>query len=305
MKGIPPQISSRSKWIRERGAVVAFIREAIPLYRNFEMNTIFGPKMPVMAAMVFFMTVFSSSTRAEKDNAFGFKEVREGALIGILYDFKQTPAREPIEMNLRKYYATIENFMNSGWDEGELRDFYRSTKAIYATQIFISMRRDSEAPAAFGVQKHVRPAYWMAHYKGQVIPPKPGTYRFVASADGFMAIAVNNKTIYSRHLSRRDLIKEVGPEEIKGRAANGRLRYSLPFDSDGITPIDLDVIIAEAGGMMNAFLLYKRDGESYLTMPDGFLLYPVFQLGDMAIPTGEVSQMPKAAEPKEWWKAVP
>lgn len=239
------------------------------------------------------------------DQAFGKAEAKEGALIGILYDFKQTQARDPIEMNWPKYYASIDQFIKSGWDEAELSEFYRTTRAIYATQIFISMRRDSDAPAAFGVQEQVRPAYWMAHYKGQVIPPKAGTYRFVASADGFMAIAVNSKTIYCRHLSQRNLLTEVGPEEGKGSAANGRLRYSLPFESDGVTPIDLDVIIGEAGGMMNAFLLYQRDGESYAKRSDGNLLYPVFQLTEMAIPTGEASKMPPVATPSELWRAVP
>lgn len=249
--------------------------------------------------------LFLASPIRADDKAFGSAEIQESSLIGILYDFKQTQDKEPIEMDLRKYYSAIDRFMTRGWDEGELSEFYRTTRAIYATQIFVSMRSDSDAPAAFGVQEHVRPAYWMAHYKGQVLPPKAGTYRFVASADGFMAIAVNNQTIYSRHLNQRNLLTEVGPEEGKGPAANGRLRYSLPFESDGATPIDLDVIIAEAGGNMNAFLLYKRDGESYAKRSDGNLLYPVVQFKELSIPTGDASKMPQVAEPSELWRAIP
>jgi hypothetical protein len=208
-------------------------------------------------------------------------------------------------MNLRKYYSAIDQFMKNGWDEADLSEFDRTTRAIYATQIFISMRRDSEAPAAFGVQEYVRPAYWMAPDKGPVVPLKAGNYRLVASADGFMAIALHGKIVFFRHLNQRNLPTEVGLEEGKGSAANGRSRYSLPFESDGVTPIDLDMISAEAGGMMNAFLLCQRDGESYANRSNGNLLYPAFQPTERAIPTGEASKMPPAAKLWELWRAVP
>ena len=76
-----------------------------------------------------------------------------------------------------------------------LNRYYRFSKPLYTTQIFIPDMNANEGPKAFGAEKLVKPSRWVIHYKGQVSAPEPGTYRFWGIADDVMAAAVNGKTV--------------------------------------------------------------------------------------------------------------
>lgn len=236
---------------------------------------------------------------------FGSSKHQDNALIGILYDLKQNQKLQPSPMDIRQFYRKIEAFINRGYDESALAGFFRSARALYTTEIFISKRSAQFGPKAFGVEKYVKPTYWLAHYKGQVIPPRPGTYEFVSAADGFVAIAVNGQNILIKHDSDKDqYLKQLGGR-MGAKAADGRLRRSLPFESDGKTPIDLDILLAEAGGEFNAFVLYRREGETYPVDKDGQEILPVFQLAPHLIPETAPNTAPRFSLAKEYWEAVP
>lgn len=242
---------------------------------------------------------------AAQTNEFGSAEYSREALIGILYDLKQNQKRESVPMNIGLYYKVIEQFTSNGWDENILNRYFRAARALYTTEIFITHRPAAAGPAAFGVENLVRPSYWVAHYKGQVIPPKPGTYEFVASADGFIAVAVDGKTILIKHASNSEKYQTQLGGPLAGIAGGSRLRHSLPFVSDGKTPIDLDLILAEAGGQCNAFLLYCREGDAYPKDATGGDVYPVFQLGPHEIPKLGPDKAPAFEQRGEYWKPVP
>jgi len=238
----------------------------------------------------------SPQLSAQSTQDFGSQEYNDSALIGMLYDFKQSQQRDKLPMDYKKYYSVIESFIKSDYDESMLNKYFRATKALYTTQIFIPHRSSNDAPKAFGLEKLVDPKYWIIHYKGQVIPPQPGEYRFAASADGFIIIAVNNKTLLIKHNSNDDTYLKQFGGEWSYNAAKSRLRYSFPFSSDGQTPLDLDVLIGDAGGEFNAFLLYSKT-EKIPTKP-----LPVFQLMSAGIPKGLA---PKAKIASEHWKCIP
>jgi len=249
-----------------------------------------------MAALCVGWLAFTAPLPAQEKSDFGSAEFNDAALIGILYDFKQTQQREKVPMNAKRYYALIEDFINSGYDESMLNKYFRATRALYTTQIFIPHRSAKEGPKAFGVEKIVKPSYWLMHYKGQVLPPEPGEYEFVATADGFIALAVNGKTLLVKHNTNNDkYIKQFGGK-MGPRGVNSDLRYSMPFTSDGKTPLDLDVLLAEAGGEFNAFLYVVRKGDE----AEGPLT--VFQLAPGEIPSGKT---PPYATAKAYWQAVP
>lgn len=255
----------------------------------------------VLAGLVAFLPLNLPGQTSE----FGRSEHQGNALIGILYDLKQNQKRQPCPMNISKFYKNIETFINRGYDESVLDDFFRSARALYTTQIFISDRPAKFGPEAFGVEKYVKPTYWLAHYKGQVIPPRPGTYEFVSAADGFVGIAVNGKNILIKHDSNKNqYLKQLGGA-MGGKAAKGVLRRSLPFESDGKTPIDLDILLAEAGGEFNAFVLYRREGETYPRDEAGREILPVFQLEPHLIPEAPSDKAPRFSPSREYWRAVP
>jgi hypothetical protein len=240
--------------------------------------------------------VNSMPLHAQSESDFGSMEYSRTALIGMLYDFKQTQQREHIPMDYKKYYAEIERFIKSDYDESMLRKYYRATNALYATQIFLPHRLAGDAPKAFGVEKIVKPKYWLIHYKGQVISPQAGEYQFAATADGFIILAVNGKTLLIKHNSNNDkYLKQFGAE-MGYPAGRSLLRYSLPFVADGKTPLDLDILLGDAGGEFNAFLLY-RNNDAKNSGP-----LPVFQLIPAGLPDGRST---KAVTLDETWKSIP
>lgn len=268
------------------------------IHHTFELRRLFFT-LPLV------LVLSASCAMAADAKEFGSTEYTSEALIGILYDFKQTQQLKKVEMAIPLFYRSIETFIDKKYDESVLSGFFRAPQALYATEIFISHRSAETGPKAFGVEKIVKPTFWVAHYKGQVIPPVAGSYEFVASADGFVAIAVNGKTLLVKHAQNDvKLLRQVGGK-IAGQAANGKLRHSLVFESDGKTPLDLDILLAEAGGEFNAFLLYRRLGESYALDAKGNEILPVFQLAKHEVARLGPAAMPEFAAAKEYWRAVP
>ena len=130
------------------------------------------------------LAVFPISTRADDTkNVFGEAQQSEAALIGIMYDLKQTATHQPTPINPGTYFTVLDEFVKKGWDETVLERYYRVSRPLYTTQIFVPNMDANDAPKAFGAEKTVKPSLWVIHYKGQVSAPAPGTYRFWGSSD--------------------------------------------------------------------------------------------------------------------------
>ncbi|PTX92028.1 hypothetical protein DB346_24050 [Verrucomicrobia bacterium LW23] len=237
-----------------------------------------------------------------KASFFGSEEESEFALVGIIYDLKQTQKREPTRMDAhRGYSAVVEEFLEKGWDEGVLNRYFRCARPLYTTQIFIPTMGAGEAPKAFGLEKVIKPSMWVAHYKGQVSPPEPGTYRFVGYADDLMAVAVNSKTVLFG--SRFNTAQWKGTEKNGPKAGNGFLTYGdwITIKKDEV--IDLDIVIGERpGGQFNGFLLYQKQGETYQNDEKGFPILPIFQLAPFETQQFEANRTTRFAPSTKYWK---
>lgn len=223
----------------------------------------------------------------DESNVFGESKQSEAAFMGVLYDLKQTQDRKPTNVDPNTYSAVIDEFISKGWDESVLNRYYRFSKPLYTTQIFIPNMNANEGPKAFGAEKLVKPSRWVIHYKGQVSPPSAGTYRFWGIADDVMAAAVNGKTVLVGQ--RRDMKMPKTnwtPSERDGaHAGDGELRPGdwMTFKEGEV--FDLDVIIGERpGGIFNAFLMVEKQGASYNTDKRGHLILPIFQIAPYNTP---------------------
>jgi hypothetical protein len=132
---------------------------------------------------------------AESDSMFGSSKRTAGALIGILYDFKQDQKRQKLPIDRDAFEKAVAQFVESGYDEGLINKYYRVPRALYTTQLQIPTIDADSAPKAFGVEKTVEPQKWMVHYKGQISAPEDGEYRFLGDADDFVIVAINGKTV--------------------------------------------------------------------------------------------------------------
>jgi len=253
-------------------------------------------------ALIFAMTLSARGQTEDKNKLlFGSNENGASGLIAIIYDLKQTQAMQPSFVTPDKYGAVIGQFLKQGWDETVLNRFFRITRPLYSTQIFIPLIDAGSAPKAYGVEKVIKPSSWVIHYKGQVSPPEDGTYRFVGYADDIMAVAVNNKTVCIGARQDMNLNLWKSTDQPGPQASNGVLAYGdwLTLKKDDV--IDLDVLVGERpGGQFCAFLLYQKQGETYQNDPAGKPILPVFQLSDAAIPAAGGKQAPFFTKGKPW-----
>jgi hypothetical protein len=238
------------------------------------------------------------SCAADEDSVFGSSKQSEAALTGMLYDLKQTQDHQPTNVDAETYSSVIDDFLSQGWDENVLNRYYRVSKPLYTTQIFIPNMNADEAPKAFGAEKTVKPSRWVIHYKGQVSAPESGTYRFWGIADDVMAAAVNGKTVVvgNRRDTRLPKTDWHASERDGAHAGDGSLRPGDWFTVKEGEIFDLDVIIGERpGGIFNAFLMIEKQGGNYDTDRRGRIILPIFQIAPYNTPTTHDAQFATGA----------
>lgn len=253
-------------------------------------------------ALLFAPSAFSEDK--PENLAFGSSKNEGDALIGIFYDFKQNQKGDPQGAD---YFQTIGEFLNSGWDENTLSRFFRVTRPIYATQVFIPNLGSGAAPMAFHVEDVVKPEQWIVVYKGQVSPPEDGIYRFVGIADDALAVAVNGKTVLVSHFGNwadYSNWKEPEPNNPNIRVSAGKLRHSDWFEAKTDEIIDLDILVGEfPGTAFGAWLMIEKKGVDYplVDVPGSGKIpaYPVFQVRRQEIPPGNYG-VPYTTDSPPW-----
>jgi len=254
------------------------------------------------------LLAFGGRLGADGSDTFGQKTQSEAALMGILYDLKQTQDRQPTNVDAGAYFGVLDKFISKGWDENVLNQYYRVSRPLYTTQIFIPQISANEAPKAFGAEATVKPSRWVIHYKGQVSPPEDGTYRFVASADDVIAVAVNGKTELVAPLRQHPkqsfpLTNWESTDPPGLRAAGGQFVNGDWVQMKAGVPIDLDIIVGERpGGVFNAFLMVEKQGGSY-EMEGAYPILPIFQVAAFDTPSGDGTLAPKFAKDFPPWKS--
>ncbi len=244
--------------------------------------------------------------KASATNYFGERSPTDAALIGIFYDFKQTQTGEKLK---RSYRKVIEDFLNQGWDESVLKDFYRATQPLYTTQVFIPYIDADNAPRAFGVDKRVNPSQWMVHYKGQVSSDTGGTFRFIGLADDILAVAINSQTVLLAPI--RDVKYEVEWQPTEGpptKGPCGMMKFGTWFTVKKDEIVDIDILVGEVpGGGFGAWLQIEEQGVTYEAQRQDHIKFPVFQLVPQTLDTKvyKWGKAPMHTSPGPSWRAVP
>jgi len=287
------------------------------------------PARNLRAATLFFLagmlclTLMAETAQAQrgknKDDGgevteYGSLKNEGGTLIGILYDLKQTQQGERTGLKQREYDYTVNEFLSSDWDEAVLNKFFRVTRPLYTTQVFVPRSDAGRAPRAFQVEDVVAPKFWMIHYKGQVTPPSSGRWRFWGYGSEVCSVAVNGKTVLSSNWIEGGKLRPIATPDLDwvssappGRKVHrGLLTAGTWMDLKAGEIIDLDILIGErAGGNFSAVLLIEKEGMNYEER-DGHKVYHVFQLKPFDTPTPpENRSAPPFARNGPIWKAVP
>jgi len=215
---------------------------------------------PAAALAACCLLVSLGAARAQQQQDFGFGSAKRtaGALIGILYDWKQDQKRNKIEMRKEDFEHGVAQWVNNGWNEEEINKFYRVPRALYTTQLMIPTINADIAPRAFGVERTVQPQKWMVHYKGQVAAPEDGTYRVVGNSDDFVVVAVNGKTVLCAEMPGTPMGINWHPTESPPGDWQAVGDW-IPFRAG--EPVDLDIVTGESpGGQFRCKLAIQKKG---------------------------------------------
>jgi len=134
-------------------------------------------------------------------------------------------------------------------------------------------------PDRAGLARDTAELGWMAWYRGRVVPPRKGRYRFWGYADNHLLVAIDGKTVFEA--SRDSPFSELGVPRTDNPAlpcliapagfANG------PWLESNGEALQLDILFGEVGGILTSgLLLIEWEGEAYEETFWGQPKWPVF-----------------------------
>lgn len=243
-----------------------------------------------------------------------------GALEGRFYDLKQdkdgkptdmavlpeeeTKGASPFDLPPNKIFGEIvEKVVSAGFSEASLKKYFEAPQPLYTTQLFIPRMEADEAPKAFNVADKVKPRRWLLIYRGKVIPPENGRYRFVGLGDDILIVRLNGRQVLDGSLKvarRKDKDNSYQQEGVKEVTPVGST-----FEVRAGTAYNLELLLGEwPGGRFTGFLLLEKVGAEYEKDTNGSPKLPIFKLARSEMPKHRSGTGPVVAPDTAWsiWK---
>jgi hypothetical protein len=195
-------------------------------------------------------------------------------------------------MSTEQNIAALRQFIDSGWNPNALARYYRSSRKLYATQIFIPPVSSAYGPEQFGMGfgQDFDPIHWCIHYKGKIARKDGGRFRFAGLGDEVLMVRLNKKIVmnagwggaprtFQTVSAYRNPIDE---DNLKYFLGHGKMAFGEWFELQPGEPADIEVLIGEIpGGLFTAMLLIQQDGEEYPTKQDGGPILPIFRTAEI------------------------
>jgi len=213
---------------------------------------------------------------------FGSTNPGSGGLEGYLYDLKQDAKGKSLSYNPDTHFTErIIALQRANFSKSELSKYFRSPTPLYLTRLAIPDTDANRGPQLFQAEKHVQPRGWIAHYRGIIVAPKSGTYRFSGHADDYLMVALDGKA--RLHASW----PSTQPHVSKGWKPTGPANHPTPFQNHLIygdwvnlragQEVEIDIAIGERpGGMVWFYLQVEEKGVNYRETGGGRPILPLF-----------------------------
>lgn len=217
----------------------------------------------------------------EGGDGFGSTQGGGSALEGTFYDLKQTKNGAPNAnanaqnvVNKDAVIAVLNDFMTKGWNASTLNRFYQSPTKLYATNFCIPVSQAAYAPVAYQCQDKVKPAGWVAVYRGKVKAPKTGRFRFVGTGDECIIVRFNREVVLEAGYILPGLGKTNNECHVAGKNINsGDFRRWEAIVNNGTDRLhkgyeffphpDTKIWNEELGGMMAGKEISVKEGNTY------------------------------------------
>ncbi len=203
-------------------------------------------------------------------------------LVGTFYSIMRDRKGRPLTYSKEEHQQAIRRFLKSGWKTSTLSRYYQSPKKLYGSMIMIPEMFSSVAPQCFG-ESDRDSQYWMVHYKGQIVYPEDITFRFVAQADSTVAVRINGEIViggywYTHQESEMgDIWRSNSADDRKWWMGNWTAVVGDWVTLKADEPADIEILIADAGGICCLMLAVQEQGVDYEIRPGGGPRLPAFK----------------------------
>ncbi len=219
----------------------------------------------------------------EEISVFGSGQSIGNDFEGTLYDFKLDRRGKPrsVAPGFGDVRKAVGKFIRSGWKTSTLARFYRSPNKLYSPTIMVPPLPSDFGPWAFNAPE-IAGYFYMLHYKGQLVHPKGGRFRFWCMGDNFMVVRVNGRVvldfanIFSAYWDGKD-------SKRTGEYMGHWVAYAGQWmDLEPGVPQEMEVIFGEAtGGLFGAMLCIEEEGVDYPSNFAGGPLLPIFKTAEL------------------------
>lgn len=217
---------------------------------------------------------------------FGSTDRSAGGLEGFLYDLKQD-GQGKARTDWRHdsgFIGPLLELQRSGFAANKLRQHFQSPVPLYLTRFALPNTNANRGPELFQAAEHVQPRGWFALYRGQVVVPRDGRFRFAGRADDYLYVGVDGKDALHAHWPRihgRLSTDWKTPEQPENplNAPYGRMSlvYGDWLDLRRGQIINVDVGVGEnPGGQLWFILLIEEEGVEYSKDRSGRNILPLF-----------------------------
>lgn len=198
-----------------------------------------------------------------------------GCLEGTFYDLKMKRNGKPSGLESADEMQVVEVLSKffANWNERELSQYYRPDFRLFSSFWYLPAAKARYGPIAFEVGApdkdesiwECKPSAWLAVYRGRVIAPKTGKFRFIGTADDFMAVRFDSKTVLEAGYFAPTFYEKANPKKCCISApANREAFLNARRGYEMITSIgSCDKWNAELGGLVAGAPFFVREGEKY------------------------------------------
>ena len=211
-------------------------------------------------------------------------------LEGTFYHMRRTRNGSPYPiMTQGKFTELMWDFLEDDWNVNKFSRYYRSPKKLYATSIFLPTINSYQGPEAFG-EPDCEAYLYAILYKGKIVHPKGGRFRFHFVGDNFMFIRLDGRMFgdFGRYA-----------EQLGGQPQTSQLtQYHMGhwpayktewFDLEPGVPQDLEIIFGEYdGGLFSAAVAIEQEGVKYPTNIEGGPMLPIFKTARISRDQAEI-----------------
>lgn len=265
-------------------------------------------------------------------NPFGLVDPGESRLEGTFYNLNRNPDGSPRATRYADYSGLVTRFVAGNWNHSLLSGCMQAGTTLYLPHLYLPVTSARMAPASFGQQPEVHP-YWMLLYRGTVIAPKTGKFRFVGAGDDVLAVRFAKRNVFDHgYLHATGAANPGAPIEFAAPTpdpAAGNVEivpklafYRYPSTVDwnrnlgGLAAgpyfevtegeeYPIEILIAEGqGSLFAAALLIEEFGATYRRIAGGPPVLPLFRTEPTHPPHARRDNAPPYYTDSPVWKVV-